>query len=267
MVRWLTKKTKNRSIFGSVALYKNGVQLTGVDTDEKGNFNFPDIDPGNYDVEVSYLGYKQSRVANIKVFAGKANKVEIELESQGGIVLDVVNITQYRVPLIEQDNTTSGGVITSDQIRNLPIRNINAIAATTAGLASADEGRAITVRGSRPTNTDYIIDGIRVRGNLIPETEIEQLQVITGGMEAQYGDVTGGIISITTKGPASEFTGGAEVESSKFLDNFSNTLAGLNLSGPILKNKQGHSVLGYRFSGSLYRPVGRQPFLCFLIPG
>ena len=245
----LDKENKEPIVFGSVALYKNGVQLTGTDTDDKGNFNFPDIDPGTYDVEVSYLGYKQSRVANIKVLAGKANKVEIELESQGGIVLDVVNITQYRVPLIEQDNTTSGGVITSDQIRNLPIRNINAIAATTAGLASSDEGRAITVRGSRPTNTDYIIDGIRVRGNLIPETEIEQLQVITGGMEAQYGDVTGGIISITTKGPASEFTGGAEIESSKFLDNFSNTLAGINLSGPILKNKQGHSVLGYRFSG------------------
>ena len=243
------KETKEPISFGSVALYKNGVQLTGTDTDDKGNFNFPDLDPGTYDVEVSYLGYKQSRIANIKVLAGKSNKADIELESQGGIVLDVVNITQYRVPLIEQDNTTSGSVITSEQIRNLPTRNINALAATSAGLASSDEGRAITVRGSRTTNTDYYIDGIRVRGNLIPETEIEQLQVITGGMEAQYGDVTGGIISITTKGPASAFTGGAEVESSKYLDNFSNTLAGVNLSGPILKNKQGHSILGYRFSG------------------
>lgn len=242
------KENKEPIIFGSVALFKNGVQLTGTDTDDKGNFNFPDIDPGTYDVEVSYLGYQQTRISGIKVLAGKATKVDIELESQGGIVLDVVNIT-YKVPLIEQDNTTSGQVITSEQIRNLPTRNINALAATAAGLASADEGRAITVRGSRPTNTDYYIDGIRVRGNLIPETEIEQLQVITGGMEAQYGDVTGGIISITTKGPASEFTGGAEVESSKFLDNYANTLAGLNLSGPIVKNKKGHSVLGYRFSG------------------
>lgn len=242
------KENKEPIIFGSVALFKNGVQLTGTDTDDKGNFNFPDIDPGTYDVEVSYLGYQQTRVSSIKVLAGKATKVDIELESQGGIVLDVVNIT-YKVPLIEQDNTTSGQVITSEQIRNLPTRNINALAATAAGLAAADEGRAITVRGSRPTNTDYYIDGIRVRGNLIPETEIEQLQVITGGMEAQYGDVTGGIISITTKGPASEFTGGAEVESSKFLDNYANTLAGLNLSGPILKNKKGHSILGYRFSG------------------
>jgi outer membrane receptor for ferrienterochelin and colicin len=243
------KETKEPISFGSVALFKNGVQLTGTDSDEKGNFNFPDIDPGTYDVQVYLLGYKETRIANIKVLAGKANRVEIDMESQGGIVLDAVTITQYRTPLIEQDNTTSGAVITSDQIRHLPTRNINALAATSAGLASSDEGKAITVRGSRTTNTDYYIDGIRVRGNLIPETEIEQLQVITGGMEAQYGDVTGGIISITTKGPANEFTGGAEVESSKYLDKFSNTLAGINLSGPIIKSKKGHSLLGYRFSG------------------
>lgn len=243
------KENKEPIAYGSVALYRNGVQVTGADTDEKGGFSFPDIDPGTYDIEVFLLGYKSSRVTGIKVLAGKLTKIAVELESQGGIVLDVVNITQYRTPLIEQDNTTSGSVISSEQIRNLPTRNINALATTAAGLAAADEGRAITVRGSRTTNTDYLIDGIRVRGNLIPETEIEQLQVITGGLEAQYGDVTGGIISITTKGPASEFTGGGEVESSKFLDNFSNTLAGINLSGPIIKNEKGHSILGYRFSG------------------
>jgi outer membrane receptor for ferrienterochelin and colicin len=53
-----------------------------------------------------------------------------------------------------------------------------------------------------------------VVSNLIPESEIDQLQVITGGIEAQYGDVTGGIISITTKGPSNAFSGGVEVETS-----------------------------------------------------
>lgn len=243
----LDKDKKEAMGYVSVALYKNGALVTGTNTDDKGNFNIADIDPGVYDVEVSFVGYKTTRISGVRISAGKANTVNAELE-ESGITLDVVNIVTYKVPLIEKDNTTSGGIITSEQIRNLPTRNINALAATTAGLASSDEGRAITVRGSRPTNTDYYIDGIRVRGNLIPETEIEQLQVITGGMEAQYGDVTGGVISITTKGPANEFTGGAEVESSKFLDKFSNTLAGLNLSGPIIKNKQQRSILGYRFS-------------------
>lgn len=241
--------TKEPLSFVSVVLFKNGVQLAGTDTDDEGNYSFPDIDPGTYDVEAVLIGYNSKRVKDVRVLAGKANKADIALPNSGGIVLQEMLVTQYKVPLIEQDNTTSGAVLTSEQIRSLPTRNINALAATSAGLSAADEGGSITVRGSRSDATNYYVDGIRVRGNLIPETEIEQLQVITGGLEAQYGDVTGGIISITTKGPASKFTGGAEVEGSQFLDPYNNNLAGINLSGPILKNNKGQSILGYRFSG------------------
>lgn len=236
-------------LFGSVAIYKNGVLVTGTETDLDGNYNFSNIDPGNYDVEVSYVGYQSQKVTGVQVFAGKANKLDIELGGSGGIVLDEVVVVEYKVPLIEQDNTTSGAVITSDQIKNLPTRNINALAATSAGLATADEGDAVTVRGSRSNATDYYVDGIRVQGNLIPESEIDQLQVITGGIEAQYGDVTGGVISITTKGPSNKFSGGIEAESSNFLDPFNQNLVGFNLSGPILKKSSGESILGFRLSG------------------
>ncbi len=243
------EETGEPIIFGNVALYKNGVLTTGVETDVNGNYNFSNIDPGTYDVEVSYVGYQPQRVTDVKVLAGKSNKLDIELSTGGGVVLDEVEVVAYEVPLIEQDNTTSGGVITSDQIRNLPTRNINALAATTAGLATSDEGGAINIRGSRSNATDYYVDGIRVTGNLIPESEIDQLQVITGGVEAQYGDVTGGIISITTKGPSNKLSGGVELETSEYLDAYANSLIGFNLSGPIARNRQGQSVLGFRLSG------------------
>lgn len=235
-------------IFGSVAIYKNGVLITGVETDLDGNYSFSNIDPGTYDVEVSYIGLQTQRITDVKVFAGKANKLDVQMGT-GGVILDEVVVTEYKVPLIEQDNTTSGKTITSEEIKNLPTRNINALAATSAGLASADEGDAISVRGSRSNATDYYIDGIRVQGNLIPESEIDQLQVITGGIEAQYGDVTGGIISITTKGPSSKFSGGIEAETSQYLDAFGQSLVGFNLSGPILKRSSGESLLGFRLAG------------------
>jgi outer membrane receptor protein involved in Fe transport len=234
--------------FGNVVLYKNGVFTTGTETDIDGNYLFSNIDPGTYDVEVSYVGYTSQRLTGVKVLAGKSNKADVKLEV-GGVVLGEIVVTEYKVPLVQQDNTTSGGVITSEQIRNLPTRNINAIAATTAGLSSSDEGGSVTVRGSRSDATNYYVDGIRVQGNLIPESEIDQLQVITGGVEAQYGDVTGGIISITTKGPSNQFAGGVEVETTNFFDSYNNSLIGVNLTGPILKNKRGESILGYRFSG------------------
>lgn len=234
--------------YGNVALYKNGVLVTGTETDADGNYHLSNIDPGTYDVEASYLGYGPVRIANVQVLAGKANRLDVTMVA-AGVVIDEIVVREYKIPLIQQDNTTSGGVITSDQIRNLPIRNINAIAATTAGLSAADEGGAINVRGSRSNATDYYIDGIRVNARLIPESEIEQLQVITGGVEARYGDVTGGIISITTKGPSSEFNGYVDMESSNFLDAYDNTLIGFGLSGPILKKPNGTSILGFRLSG------------------
>ena len=205
-------------LFGNVALYKNGVLLSGGTTDIDGNYNLGNLDPGTYDVELSYTGFQTQRIAGVIIYAGKANKLDATLTA--GVVLNEVVVVDYKVPLIEQDNTTQGGTVTSEQIRQLPTRNINAIASVTAGASSADEGDAVTIRGSRSNATDYYIDGVRVSGALIPESEIEQLQVITGGLAAKFGDVTGGIISITTKGPSQRFSGGIEAETSKGLDPF-----------------------------------------------
>ena len=239
-------------IFANVVILKDGVQKTIVSTDFDGNYSVSPIDPGTYDVEVSYVGLAKKITQNVQVSAGKITVLDLEMVAEG-LVIEGVEIVAYEVPLVEQDNTTQGATITSENIRQLPTRNINALAATTAGLSSADEGSAITIRGSRSNATDYYVDGIRVSGNLVPESEIEQLQVITGGVEAQYGDVTGGVISITTKGPSQKFSGGIEMETSEFLDPYRQSLLGFNLSGPIwLKdNEDGTrtSILGFRVSG------------------
>jgi outer membrane receptor protein involved in Fe transport len=258
----VTDDTGEPIIFGSVALYKNGVLLSGTETDFDGNYSFSNMDPGTYEVQVSYVGYSTQQIKGVKVLAGKSNKLDVEMRSDA-VDLDVVVVTEYKVPLVEQDNTTSGAVITSDQIKNLPTRNINALAANTAGLATADEGDNIAIRGSRDNATDYYIDGIRVRGNLIPESEIEQLQVITGGIEAQYGDVTGGIISITTKGPSKKFSGGVEVETSRFLDPYEQSLIGFNLSGPLLQKEMQdgtqRSIIGFRLAGRVTDQLDDDP--------
>ena len=237
-------------IGANIVLQQNGAYKAGASTDFDGNFSLS-VDPGTYDVEVSYIGYPPNLVTGVVVNAGQANTLDVKLGGgEDGINLDEVVVIEYKVPLIEKDNTTSGGVVTAEQIRNLPTKNINALAAQTAGLSSADEGDDVNVRGSRSNGTDYYIDGIRVSGNLIPQSEIEQMQVITGGIEAQYGDVTGGIISITTKGPSGKFGGGIEVETSEFLDPYGYNLGSINLSGPILRKKETkESILGFRVSG------------------
>lgn len=181
-------------IFANVALYKNRVFTAGTETDFEGWFAFNHLEPGAYDVEVTYIGYAKERVSGVKVLEGRINRLDIGLTPEG-VVLQEVVVTEYKVPLIEQDNTTSGSVIsmnrgggrhrsrpprkekskgsrlTSEEIRNLPTRNINGLSGNSAGLASGREGQEIHVRGSRSQSTDHYIDGLRVQGKLPPERE------------------------------------------------------------------------------------------------
>ena len=199
--------------FATVAVFKNGISKTGGQTDFDGAFRINNIDPGTYDVECSQVGKTTVKQTGVKLTSGI---IELKFKLvDNGKVLDAVQIVAYKVPLVKVDQTSQGGTLTSEQIRALPTRDVNALAAITAGVSSNAKGSELNFRGSRSNGTNYYIDGIRVRGNSIPANEIEQLQVITGGIDAKYGDVTGGIISISTKGPARKFTGGLEMETSQ----------------------------------------------------
>ncbi|MFT4972801.1 MAG: outer membrane receptor protein involved in Fe transport, partial [Saprospiraceae bacterium] len=242
----IEEDTGDPVIFGNVAIYKNDVLITGVQTGFDGIYSFNPIDPGTYDVEVSYVGFPSKRITGVVVYAEKSNTLNVSLTE--GIDLTEVVVIGYEVPLIEQDNTVQGQTLTSDEIRRRPVRGVNALAASTAGVTSSDEGEALSFRGSRTNATNYYLDGIRISGRSIPQQDIDQLQVITGGVPAIYGDVTGGIISLTSKGPSSKFSGGIEVETSQIFDNYNYTLGAINLSGPIIKKKTGESILGYRIS-------------------
>lgn len=160
-------ETGDPVLFASIALYQNGVLRTGTESDFDGNYSFANLDPGTYDLEVHYLGLKSVRVEQVQIFAGKAITLDVEMSSDGGILLDAVQVIAYRVPLIEQDNSTQGYTLTTEQIRSLPARDINGLAAHSAGL-SQSKGDNFNVRGSRGPATHYYLDGQRVGSNLVP---------------------------------------------------------------------------------------------------
>ena len=233
-------------LFGDVAIFLNDVLITGTQTDFDGNYSISNMDPGTYDIVSSYVGLQTKKIQGVVIQSNKANRLNITMTE--GITLTEIEVVDYKVPLIDQDASSSGAIRTAEQIKNLPVKDLNSIAAQTAGLSSVDGG-AVSIRGARTNQTNYYIDGIRVSGRSIPQTEIEQLQVLTGGISAKYGDVTGGIIAITTKGPSDRFTGGLELETSEFLDAYGYQLVSANVSGPIIKNDEGRTVLGFRLSG------------------
>ena len=175
-------------IFGTVALFRNNVLVTGTDTDFDGFYSITEIDPGKYDVTVSYTGYGDQKITDVVISAGKANLLDVKL-SQGVDLVEVV--VNYTAPIIEQDNTSQGAIFQMDgphfpavrstrakrkrkkgraesshgQIKNLPTRNVNGLTTLGAGVSTGDEGKDVSIRGSRSNASQYYVDGTAVAGN------------------------------------------------------------------------------------------------------
>ncbi|MGB0915039.1 MAG: VWA domain-containing protein, partial [Crocinitomicaceae bacterium] len=120
--------------------------------------------------------------------------------SNGNMNLQEVCVMSYKQPLIDK----SGGSavrITREDMSKMPARNVTTIASTVGGVNTTEDGSSVYIRGSRSDATVYYVDGIRMRNSAaIPKAYIEEVKVYTGGIPANYGDATGGIISIETHG-------------------------------------------------------------------
>ena len=262
--------------FASVVLKKGGSQIAGVTTDFDGKFSFPALTPGKYDLEATYVGYQPIKVAGVVVTGGKITFVPDIKASSGAENLEEFVVIEYEVPLISKDQTSSGGTVTAEDIKKMPGRSAAAIAATVGGVYSQDDGSTnLNMRGARSGGTDMYIDGIKVRGSQnLPKSAIEQVSVITGGVPAQFGDLTGGIINITTKGASKDWFGGIEYLTSGFktgdktvgLDKFGFNLLGFSVSGPILTKKDSagnkkDAIAGFFLSGEFKHEVDPRPYV------
>lgn len=247
--RVLDKTTNEPLPFASVIAVMNGQQMGGAQTDFDGNFTIKPLGAGTYSVKATFVGYTTTEVTGVLVSVDKITFADVKM-GKGAVDITAVEVTAYKVPLIDKGNPAVQTTITQEEIKAIPTRDVRSVAATAAGVFQRDEGDDLNVRGSRDDATDYYIDGVKVRGSSqLPQSAIEQVTVITGGVPAQYGDATGGIISITTRGPSKKYTGGIELATSELTDKFGYNLASGNISGPLYmkKDKDGNKtpVIGF----------------------
>ncbi|PCJ24414.1 MAG: hypothetical protein COA97_09860 [Flavobacteriales bacterium] len=262
--------------FANVVLMKGGSQVAGTMTDFDGKFTFTALTPGKYDVQATYVGYQPIKIADVVVTGGRITFIPDIRVSSGAENLDEFVVIEYEVPLISKDQTSSGGTVTAEDIKKMPGRSAAAIAATIGGVYSQDDGsNALSIRGSRSSGTDVYIDGIKVRGTQnLPKSAIQQVTVITGGIPAQFGDVTGGVVNITTRGATKDWFGGIEYTGSGFkngndaigLDKFGFNLVGFSISGPLLTRKDSagnkkEALVGFFLSGEGKHELDPRPFV------
>lgn len=249
----MTDKLLNEPIPFANVLVELGGNKAGIgQTNIDGEVIINNLAPGSYTIKCSFVGFAMKQIQGVIVSADKTTYIKADMSAES-VELGPVEVVTYSKPLIDPE-TKSGQTFTREEFINLAQKNVNNIAAQAAGVYQADQGGGLSFRGSRGDATAYFVDGVRVIGALgVAQLGIEQLTVITGGIPAQYGDVTGGVISITTRGVPSQFTLGLQGESSQFLDNFGFNNFGFNVASPLLTKRdtagKKTNVIGFSLSG------------------
>ncbi len=256
-LKGIVKDDKTGTVIPNAKVYlMSGTSMKGnALTDDNGEFQINAILPGSYDVKVTNRveGYQDALEQGVIISSDKITFLEkVTLgKPENELTKDEVKVTRYKVPLIDKDGGASGATVTRQDISRMPVRSAAGVAQSVGGVNTNEGSGAISVRGSRSDATYFFIDGIKVRGSTnLPKAALEEVSVITGGVPANYGDVTGGIISVTTRGPSAVYFGSIEAVTSGFY------LKGADPNGYDGKvfgfDKYGYNLLEGMLSGPLW---------------
>ncbi len=174
----------------------------GAASDVNGYFIILNVPPNVYSIVAKYIGYKSVTKSNIEVSGNVTTEVDFALPPQS-YELGAVEVVAPK-PLINKNLTNSVNIVQSEDLNNLPVRGVNAVINTQAGVVS--QGGNIYVRGGRADEVAYYVDGVLVNNPVFGgaqtlgiQNAIQEIQFQAGGYSAEYGGATSGIVTTTTK--------------------------------------------------------------------
>jgi len=199
---------------GTVTDQSTGEPLIGVNvfipatgqggaTDAEGNYYILNIAPGEYQLRCSMIGYSEQVIDGIRIMVDLTTTQDVQM-TLSIIEGDVVTVTADR-SMIQADITHAQANISAAELEALPVESFQAAVSMQAGVV-VDAGGAIHIRGGRSSEVAYLIDGIPVTNSYgqsmgvgIENNAIQELQVISGTFNAEYGQAMSGIVNIITK--------------------------------------------------------------------
>ncbi|MFC2083788.1 TonB-dependent receptor domain-containing protein [Bacteroidota bacterium] len=209
-------------ISGRVTDIDNGEPLPGINiiiegttmgaaTDVDGNYVIINITPGHYSVIASGVGFQKRSFTNVKVSADFTTRLDFEMSTQAIEVETVV--VRAETPLIREDLTSSHVTIDADQIESLPVESVNQILSLQAGITQGVGGE-LHIRGGRSNEIVYTINGVSInnpydnsRTVSIATNAIQELSVVSGTFNAEYGNALSGIVNTVTKEGGKKYSG------------------------------------------------------------
>ena len=270
LVGTLTDSTD--AVLPGVTVSLTGPSLQGsrqTVTDSQGVFRFRNVPPGaDYKLTAQLTGFRDTSQERIQVLLGQEGTVNIVMAPGG--VAEQVNVTAIS-PLVDVGQTSTGLNITSDLFATLPsARGFQQLTTMAPGvtLEMGDHdalGRfenSPNVAASSAPENNYVIDGLSVTdprygtsGANLTMNFIQEVQVLTGGYQAEFGRSTGAVFNVITKSGGNQFHGNVfnydrnkdwtpdnmERRKNKELVTFANRISsydfGGSLGGPIVKDK------------------------------
>lgn len=182
-------------------------------TDGSGTYRVGDLDPGRYSVRIEKAGFTRNEEPEVVLLLGKS--LEVNMTMKVGKISEAVEVPVEASPLISLRTTTVAHNVTAEEFNRLPkARSFQGIAASSPSVNSGDIENGYQVNGASGAENSFIIDGV-VTNSLIHGAArqdavfeyLQEVQVKTGGVPAEYGGALGGVISAVTKSGGNDFHG------------------------------------------------------------
>jgi outer membrane receptor for ferrienterochelin and colicin len=282
-------------ITGKVTDSKSGEPVPGVNvviqgtylggaTDTKGEFIIVNVPPGVYNVGASFIGYSNTLTTNVKISAGYTTKLDVQI-SQSVISTNEI-VVVANAPMVIKDKTSTESKISADEIKTLPLQNLEELITQQAGV-SKDATGGIHIRGGRSSEISYLVNGVsitddfnRTQALTIETGSVQELQVISGTFNAEYGNAMSGVVNIITKSGGSKNNINLELWTGDYVSNHTDIFWNINkikptanynfqgsINGPIFTDKLTYFISGRRFYDggyiygiNKYSPQGRVIF-------
>ncbi len=251
---------------GSIKEKKTGEGLPGVNVlikgtyygsaaDMNGNYNISNINPGNYDVEASIIGYKVLLKTGLQIKSDEITTLDFIME-ETVLAFGEDVLVMGKKPLFDVDETASVARVRREDIENKVVSSVEDILSEQLGVSSQDN--EIHIRGGRIDESMFVVDGFSVKdplsgysGNLFVNADaIEELEIVTGGYNPEYGQAMSGVVNIKLKEGRDHYEGAFKYSSDRlFFESFNTDRMEFNLGGPDLFFQTLPKVFGLNLPG------------------
>ncbi len=176
----------------------------GAATDAEGDYYIINVPPGEYRLRASMMGYAPVTKTGVGVRLDRTTRVDFALQETILEVGEAITVVAER-PLVEVDLTSTRHLVEAKEIFARPTSDLTQVLTTLPGIDQTGAGEFVVRRGTLD-QVAFLIDGIRAYNPLdfrpyinLNLRAIQELEIITGGFNAEYGEALSGVFNVVTK--------------------------------------------------------------------